>query len=300
MSPPRRPPAPDPPPKPRTERTADGIDVFSYLDYRAFLRDYYLRGKERGRLSFRSFSKRAGLRSPNYLKLVMDGDRNVTDAMARRFATALGLSHDAASYFCELVRFCQAKTLGERAEHHQKLTGFQRYREIRPLEAAHAAYHATWYLPAVRELAARRDFREDPGWIGRTLWPSISFDEAQNALQTLLELGLLVRSADGSVEQGDPLLSTGPEVMSLNVARYHRTMLERASASIEEVPAAERDISSLTLCLGADGIRRLKDRLRAFRRELLEISALEKSPQQVVQLNLQLFPLSRLSPSRRP
>ena len=112
--------------------------------------------------------------------------------------------------------------------------------------------------------------------------------------------GGLVREADGAIHQGDPLLSTGPEVMSLNVARYHQTMLERAAASIEEVPAAERDISSLTLCLGADGIRRLKDRLRAFRRELLEISSLETDPEQVVQLNLQLFPLSRLSPSRRP
>ena len=299
MPPPRRPAPSNPPPKARVTKTADGIDVFSYLDYRAFLRDYYLRGKERGRVSFRSFSRRAGLKSPNYLKLVMDGDRNITDSMAQRFATALGLSHEAASYFCELVRFCQAKTLAERAEHHQKLTGFQRYREIRPLDAAHAAYHATWYLPAVRELAARRDFREDPGWIARTLWPSISFDEAQTALRTLLELGLLVRDAKGGIHQGEPLLSTGAEVMSLNVARYHQTMLARAAASIEEVPAAERDISSLTLCLGADGIRRLKDRLRAFRRELLEISALEKSPEQVVQLNLQLFPLSRLSASRR-
>ena len=69
-----------------------GIDVFAYLDYRAFLRDYYLWGKERGRLSFRAFSRRAGLRSPNYLKLVMDGDRGITDAMATRFAAALGLT----------------------------------------------------------------------------------------------------------------------------------------------------------------------------------------------------------------
>jgi uncharacterized protein (TIGR02147 family) len=297
---PRRPASPAPTRKaPAAKAASDAIEVFSYLDYRAFLRDYYLRGKERGRLSFRSFSRRAGLRSPNYLKLVMDGDRNLTDAMAERFAAAIGLPHDAASYFCELVRFGQAKTVVERAKHHQKLTGFQRYREIRPLEAAHAAYHATWYLPAVRELAARPDFREDPGWIARTLWPSISFDAAQKALETLLELGLLVRGPDGAVRQGDPLLSTGPEVMSLNVARYHQAMLERAAASIEEVPAAERDISSLTLCLGADGIRRLKDRLRAFRRELLEISSLEAHPQQVVQLNLQLFPLSRLSAPRR-
>ena len=109
-----------------------------------------------------------------------------------------------------------------------------------------------------------------------------------------LSLGLLVRDEAGRLSQGEPLLSTGAEVRNLYVARYHLAMLERAALSIEEVPAEQRDISSLTLCLGADGIRRLKLRLRAFRRELLELSSLEQEPRQVVQLNLQLFPLSRL------
>lgn len=282
----------------RGEATArvDGgaIDVFAYLDYRAFLRDYYLWGKQRGRLSFRAFSRRAGLRSPNYLKLVMDGDRGITDAMAARFATALGLTQESATYFCDLVRFKQAKTVADRSKLLQKLTGHQRYREIRPLDAAHAAYHSNWYLPAVRELAARRDFREDPAWIARTLWPAITIEQAERAVETLLELGLLVRDARGDLCQGDALLSTGAEVESLNVARFHQAMLERASIAIETVPAEERDISSLTLCLGVDGIRRLKERLRAFRRELLELSAVEADPKQVVQLSLALFPLSRL------
>lgn len=51
-------------------------DVFEYLDYRAFLRDYYAERKQSRGLSFRSFSKRAGLGSPNYLKLVMEGARS--------------------------------------------------------------------------------------------------------------------------------------------------------------------------------------------------------------------------------
>jgi uncharacterized protein (TIGR02147 family) len=63
------------------------VDVFEYLDYRAFLRDIYLAKKaERRGFSFRAFSRRANLRSPNYLKLVMDGERNLSRAMAERFA----------------------------------------------------------------------------------------------------------------------------------------------------------------------------------------------------------------------
>jgi uncharacterized protein (TIGR02147 family) len=268
--------------------------VFDYLDHRAFLRDYYRERKAGRGLSFRGFSRRAGLRSPNYLKLVIDGERNLSDKMAERFAKALGLSGESSSYFTTLVRFAQAKTTSERTEQYTKLTGFRRYRRARPLASAEADYHATWYLPAVRELAARRDFSEDPRWIASMLWPAIAPAEAARALETLLELGLLVRGKSGRLEQAEQLVSTGPEVQSVHVASYHRAMLERASSAIDDVPRELRDISSLTLCLGEDGLRRLKERVQSFRRELLELSGLESEPSQVVQLNFQLFPLSRV------
>lgn len=281
------------PPAPGNAGSVAAPQVFEYLDYRAFLRDYYVDKKAKRGFSFRSFSKRAGLGSPNYLKLVMDGERNLSEQMVGRFAKALGLDHDDSTYFARLVQFNQATSSADRAQAYARLTGFRRYRKARPLDAAQADYHSTWYLPAVRELAARKDFRQDPEWIARTLWPSISPDEAARGLRTLLDLGLLVRNAEGRIVQGDALVSTGPEARSVHVASYHRMMLERAERSIDEVPAAERDISSLTLCVGVDGLSRLKNRIQRFRRELLELSTEDTNPKQVVQVNLQLFPLSR-------
>lgn len=273
---------------------AGAPDVFQYLDYRAFLRDYYLDRKERGRgFSYRAFSRKAGLRSPNYLKLVIDGERNLTVSMAGRFAAACGLGGEAAQFFADLVAFNQAQTGAERNSHYARLTGFRRYRAAHQLEMAHAAYHSTWYLPAIRELAARSDFSEDPDWIAARLVPPIARAEAERGLQILLSLGLLERDAEGRVIQGEKLVSTGPETAGMHIGNYHRTMMERAAASIDLVRAAERDISSLTLCLGEDGLRRLKERIQRFRRELLELSALEDDPRQVLQINLQLFPLSK-------
>jgi uncharacterized protein (TIGR02147 family) len=138
------------------------IDVFDYLDYRAFLRDFYTEGKTRRSLSFRAFSRRAGLKSTNYLKLVMDGDRNLAPNMAERFAAACGLEDEEKSYFVELVRFNQAQTSTHRNEAYTRLSGFRRYQKAHKLDLAHAAYHASWYIPAIRELAARSDFVADP------------------------------------------------------------------------------------------------------------------------------------------
>ncbi|MCE9580004.1 MAG: TIGR02147 family protein [Deltaproteobacteria bacterium] len=271
------------------------IDVFGYLDYRAFLRDVYLARKAASAsFSYRAFSRRAGLKSPNYLKLVMDGERNLTAPMAARFAKALGLDDESGGYFTDLVAFNQARTSSERAAHYARLSSSTRYRKTHRLDLAQAAYYATWYVPVVRELAARSDFQDDPVWIAARTWPPITRLEAARALDVLLELGLLVRDDDGKVSQGGKaLVSTGPELHAVHIANYHRTMMGRAAESIDLIPSAERDISSLTLGVGEDGVRRLKERIQRFRRELLELTLLEDDPKQVVQVNFQLFPLTR-------
>jgi len=272
------------------------VGVYGYLDYRAYLRDYYAAKKAQSRgFSYRSFSKRAGVASPNYLKLVIEGKRSLSSKMAERFAHACGLDADGSRYFAHLVAFNQAKTSVERAQYYDKLTGFQSYRQAHKLELAHAAYFSDWYMPAIRELAASREFRSDPEWIADQLIPRITPLEAQRALETLVELGLLLRKPDGKLVQADALLSTGPETRGLHIVAFHRAMTMRAMESIDLVPAAERDISSLTLCLGRAGLRTLKDRVQRLRRELLELSAMETDPEQVVQVNFQLFPLSRIA-----
>lgn len=269
-----------------------GLDVFAFLDYRAFLRAYY-QLKQRQRLSYRAFSRRAKLRSPNYLKLVIDGQRNLSLEMAERFATACDLSGEAARYFRELVAFNQAIEAEERDACYRRLLGFRRYREIQRLDVAQDAYHTRWYLPAIRELAARADFRDDPEWIAALLEPSIRPAEAKQALEVLLELGMLTRGADGRVRQSHSLVTTGAETLSQHVASYHTAMMTQAQRAMSELPAEERDISSLTLCLGAGGLSLVKQAILRFRRELLQLSELESDPKRVVQVNFQLFPLTR-------
>jgi uncharacterized protein (TIGR02147 family) len=279
-------------------RRRSPIDVFRYLDYRAYLADYYRAKKSRG-FSYRAFSRAAGLGAPNYLKLVIAGQRNLTPAMAARFATACGLGGEAAQYFEQLVAFNQARTSEQRNRSYARLLAFGRYRRGHKLELAQSAYHSTWYLPALRELVASPAFREDPDWIADMLWPKIKPSEARQALDTLLELGLLDRDPHGRLRQRDAVVSTGPETVGMHVANYHAEMMRRATAAIELVPAPSRDISALTFCVGPDGLARLKQRIQEFRRELIELVESETDRGQVVQLNLQLFPLSKPAAARK-
>jgi uncharacterized protein (TIGR02147 family) len=270
------------------------VDVFGYADYRGFLRAYYehRKGQKRG-ISLRGFSRRVGLRSSNYLKLVIDGDRNLTPELALRFAAACGLSGQAAEYFCALVAFNQAKSASERELHHARLRSFRRYRRTHKLAVAQEAYHVDWYIPAIRELVARGDFSEESKWIASALLPSITPAEAKRALGVLSELGLVVRDDSGRLVQAEPLVETPDGPLGHQVVRFHREMMRLASEALERVPREEREIASLTLCISPAQLNELKAELERFETQLLQRFVADEQAERVVQLNFQMFPLSK-------
>src|SRR5215813_10276244 len=100
----------------RTSRRKDvGVSVYDFLDYRAYLRAYYEAAKRtRPSFTFRLFSKLAGLRSPNFLKLVIEGQRNLGADSIPRFIEALGLQGPDAEFFADLVAFNQAGSLADK------------------------------------------------------------------------------------------------------------------------------------------------------------------------------------------
>ena len=276
------------------------VDIFHYRDYRQYLRDVYAaRKKSEYGFSYRAFAKKAGFSAPNYLKLVTEGERNLTPEMSSRFAAALGLSGESADYFCDLVSFNQAATAPERERCYQRLQRYRRYRNVFRLDAAHAAYHAEWYIPALRELIACAGFREDPHWIAQTLQPNITQRQAEQALKVLTELGLLTRDKAGRLMQSEPLLSTGDEQpLGHHVVTFHRAMMARAAEALDHVEREQREIASLTLSLSASQFKAFKERLYEVRQELLQASLeTDRSggpPDRVVQINFQMFPLARV------
>jgi uncharacterized protein (TIGR02147 family) len=273
--------------------TGTDANVFEYVDYRAFLRDFYRAQKDKKRpLSLRAFAKRAGTRSYNYLSLVMKGERNLSPEMAVRFARGCGLGKAEADYFCELVSFGQARTAEQRNRCYERLGRFRQFRATHKLEPAQAAYHSAWYMPAIRELVALPDFKSDPKWIASRLTPPISPAQARDALGTLCALGLLVRDGHGHVRQADRLVTTGAGPLGHHVVNFHHAMITQAARALDDMPRDERDISALTLGVSERSLSRLKERIAAFRQELLQLAELDGPPERVVQVNFQMFPLT--------
>ena len=270
-------------------------DIFSAQDYREYLREFYQFEKQNDvEFSYRVFSARAGFKSPNFLKLVIEGQRNLTVKSIRGIVTALDLGQEEAQFFKNLVLVNQAKTSTEKNQQIRELYKSKVFRELYPLKQAELEFYQNWYCVPIREMIASPAFREDPAWIAKNLRGAITAEEAKGALKTLEVLGLVVRDENGRLRQNQKNLTTGNEVHSVAVADFHRQMLGLAANSIDQVKRYQRDISSSTVLISESTFHHLKELIQNFRKTLLAEaeSGVSKKDHAVYQIGLQLFPLT--------
>jgi uncharacterized protein (TIGR02147 family) len=269
------------------------IQIFDYMDYREYLRDFFKEKKQELHFySYRLFSQRAGLKSPNFLKLVIDGERNLSKQSVYKFAKALSLARKEIDYFENLIFFNQSSSLEEKNLFLERLMKYRKQRDVRRIEEAEYEYYSHWYNLAMRELVCAADFKDDFKRLGAALIPSISAAEAAKAVKLLLQLKFIERRDDGTYAKTSPSLTTGAQIRSIAIANYHREMFRLADDGIDRFPASERDMSSLTLGISLSTIPVIKERLQQLRNELLEVAEEDERVERVVQLNMQLFPLS--------
>lgn len=269
------------------------VSLFHFLDYRKFLKEWYQEAKKsRSGFSFRSFSKRAGFQSPNFFKLVMDGDRNLTEESLTKFMIGLKLNKQEQEFFRHLVFFNQAKNQKQKDFYYQKLLRSRKFNQLKPVDKDHFDYCSTWYHPVVRELIASQGFDGTPEWLASHISPEITSAQARKSLEVLEKLGFIQKTSKGKWKQTSSLVSTGAEVTSLALFNYHLNMLDLTKEILENVPAKRRDISSMTLGVVKERVPQLKKKIQEFRKEIMEFVSTDENPDEVVQMNIQLFPLT--------
>jgi len=269
--------------------------IFDYIDYRSFLRDFYSVNKsEKKYFSYRYFSGRAGIKSPVFLKLVMDGKRNLTRNMVEKFATALKFNEKERVYFRNLVLFNQAQNSQEKQEHYLVLKSMAGMVKEHVIGSDLYDYYDKWYISVIRELICLRNFKDDFRKIASAVFPKIRPMQAKKALELLLRLGLVRKIGDGSYEQTQKAITTGSEVNSLAIRNFNRNMLLLAENSLDKVSRSNRHISGITVGISGQCYHVLTAEIEAFKERVVKIVNADEKSENVYQLNLQLFPLNRI------
>lgn len=269
-------------------------NIFEYTNYRSFLGDLYEHLKNTtDYFSYRYFSKKAGFKSPNYLKLVIEGQRNISEDSIEKFCKALKLNRNECDFFARLVGFTQASNNTERAEHALKILQSKIYQKLNPLTQDQLQYYSRWYQIGVRELALCKGMKKDPKWVAEQFRPQLTEKQASEAIDSLIRLGMLIEEEDGTLIAVDQNVKTQSEVISSLVAVYHKEMMEKAKESIDIAKRDEREVSSICVPVSQETFEKMKARIQDFRQELIALASEDADPNQVYQLNLQLFPLTK-------
>ncbi len=268
-------------------------DVLQYTNYRVYLRDYYEYKKSTtAAFSLRFFAEKAGLSSHAHLKLTIDGKRNITKNTVTKLIHGLGLENQRAAYFESLVFFNQATTDEDKKVYYAQLVKASPRSKLHKMDKAQLRIFKEWHHSAILEMVGLKDFRPIPDQISKRLRGLITPAQAMESLNLLLELGLLVKTANG-YRQSNPLITTDDEVQDIMVKMYHSQMLALSTRMLNDLPGAERDVSALTFGIKRSDFANLKKHLQLMRKELLDFSAKAGEAEEVVQINLQLFPLTR-------
>jgi uncharacterized protein (TIGR02147 family) len=276
------------------EAVKKAMKLFNYLDYRQYLKDRYTEEKaKKGHFSHRYFARIAGLSSVGFLKMVMDGKRNLSPSTIHQFAKALKFNKKETAYFEALVLFNQAKEDRERDLYFERLTSLKPPARLTGIEKDQYEYYTQKHFVVIREMVALPHFQDDPEWIAKRLSQTLKTKEVEHAIEVLLRLGLLKRNKAGKLVHSDTSLTTPAEVQSTEVYHFHQSMLNEAKDAMLKVKPELRDITALTIPIPLETLKEIKDKIREFREQMIDvINKGSDNYHDVYQLNIQLFPVT--------
>lgn len=279
--------------------------IYEYTNYRLFLKDYYEEQKAEKGFTYRDFSRLTGMNSTSWLLHLIKGSKNLSTDSVIRVAKALKFSKAEADYFEMMVPFTQARTNGVKDHYYQRMLGLKRKLKIAKIGEEQYDYYLKWYHPVIRSMVSKVDFSDGKGGddfslLGRCLLPSIPARDAKKSVQLLEKLGLILRDKTSRYVQSSAVISTGDEVASLNVINYHKQVSRLAEGAHDLSLKEERDISALTLGISEDDFLRIKGRIQAFRKEIMDLATASQDPDRVYQLNFQLFPVGKAAADKAP
>jgi uncharacterized protein (TIGR02147 family) len=269
------------------------IDIFAYTDYRTFLKDLLAEKQQStGAFSYRQISQKAGIRSTGFFSWVLQGKRNISYRVTKELIRILKMNQSEGEYFTVLVRYNQARTIVERKHFFDELVTFKRkgYVAITPDQYE---FYSHWYYAALRELVAIvRISDEMNAQTAKLLSPAIRPSEVKQGLEVLSKLGMIRKTDNGFYERIDDVVSTGLQIEAVAVQSYQIACMELAKQAYDRFPRQQREMSSVTMSVDDTAMGAIMERLRKAREDIIEIARATDKPSRVVQLNIQVFPLS--------
>jgi uncharacterized protein (TIGR02147 family) len=267
-------------------------EIYTYYNYQKYLNDFYQERKTKDSFfSFRYIGKKVGI-DHSLLVKIFQGKRHISETSITAFAKLLGLSPRKTEYFGLLVLYGKARTIRATKLYFERLLAFSEV-PAHKVESDKYEFYQKWYYSAVREILHVHPMIKDFKHLAGLVEPAITPAEAKKAVALLLRLGFVRKNEEGRFELSSRFITTGDDWKSIAIHSFQKESLALASRALEEAGKELRDISTITVSLDDNGFEKVRDRVRAFQKEIIGIAASCGKVDKVYQVNMQVFPLSK-------
>lgn len=276
-----------------------------YLDYRRYLSDFFdykqaMTSKERRPYSYSTFAAGADLKTPQYLRMVIQGQRNLTDETITKFCRGLGFQKQQADEFRLLVHYTQAKDPAERNVFLRQLSEHRVLQKMKLGEIRQEVWDrvpdwVTWTLYALIDQEGVKFRVQD---LIHILRYKAAASQIQTALDNLLASGQVILHQDGTLQRQRQLMADASEIPVDLVRKIQAELMFLGLESLFQDSPVEREFGTLTLSLTAAEFEDIRFQLRKLRKAIHKentIRRMKNKGERVYQMNLQLYPVTNSS-----
>ncbi|MEL6342472.1 MAG: TIGR02147 family protein [Myxococcota bacterium] len=269
------------------------LDIYTFTDYRKFLRAWLSQRPER---SYQLLARQVGC-SKSLIAQIINQKRDLTAHRIPDFIKGLQMAPEEGAYFRALVDLCDSPHLSVRRQALGQVTSTQHFRDSNRTGLAIHKLYSKWYIAVVAELAQCVGFVAEPEWIAQHTRPSISIPEAREALAVLQELGLFQVGEDGTLHADPGTWTIGhniyEQISALALFDLHAQNMALATDTLNHTRGDDRQFESITFAIHRDQFSTFRDMVRRFQEQVIHLaSGNAEEKEQVYQLSIQLFPVS--------
>ena len=279
-------------------------DLNSYMDYRKYLADFYAYKREMTKkdlrpYSYQMFSAAANIKSPQYLRLIIDGKRNLSDDMVGKFAKALSLNKEQSDQLKMLVQFTQATDPAERNRYLKELMEMRVSQKIKSGEIDSKTFEKIpgWVTWILYSMVDQKGVNFDPQQLKQLLGEKATLEEITESLNKLLESGELKKDElTGEIKKARPLMENADNIPVALVRKLQAELLYLGMESLFQDDPLEREFGTVTLSLTEKEFEEIKFKLRQMRKQLTKDNSIARAQapgERIYQLNIQLFPVTK-------
>jgi transcriptional regulator with XRE-family HTH domain len=233
-------------------------------------KEFARRCKSNPRYSLRAFASQIGV-DPSLLSKVVRGERNPSVELIKKVGPAIGLKPR------ELFKVLHGKSDFI----------YNRFEEDT------FALISDWFHFAILELMKTKNFSSDPGWISQRL--SIHKAEAVSAIERLCRLKIIEFKNEQLVFLSSSNTWANNEMTTVARQNLQKQLALKAAVAIESIPFESRESGSLTIACSKKMLPEIKKKIQVFRREIDEFLETAESPDEVYQLLISFYPITKIN-----